>query len=191
MMMETYIEGESFNNKDFKDIPLAKGEYENCNFIDCDFSHSDFSGMAFIDCDFLRCNLSLVKVAGTAFRDVVFKNSKLLGIHFDECNQFGLCFNFDNCNLGNSSFYKVKLKKIVFRSSQLIGVDFSNCDLTASVFDKCDLSEAIFDNTNIEKADFRSSFNYSIDPELNRMKKARFSLAGLPGLLSKYGIVIQ
>jgi len=59
------------------------------------------------------------------------------------------------------------------------------------VFDNCDLTRAIFIQTNLEKADFRSSFNYSIDPEMNRMKKARFSLAGVVGLLDKYDVDVE
>ncbi|MEI6884575.1 MAG: hypothetical protein WCO02_08810 [Bacteroidota bacterium] len=39
--------------------------------------------------------------------------------------------------------------------------------------------------------DFRSSFNYSIDPGMNRMKKAKFSLAGLVGLLDQYDIEVE
>ncbi|HUZ61183.1 MAG TPA: hypothetical protein VMU83_20575 [Hanamia sp.] len=35
--------------------------------------------------------------------------------------------------------------------------------------------------TNLEKADFRSAFNYSIDPELNEIKKAKFSSDELSG----------
>jgi hypothetical protein len=50
---------------------------------------------------------------------------------------------------------------------------------------------ATFESTIIEKADFRTSFNYSIDPEKNRIKKARFSLAGIAGLLDKYDIEID
>jgi hypothetical protein len=42
----------------------------------------------------------------------------------------------------------------------------------------------------MEKADFRSAFNYSINPEINRIKKAKFSLTGLQGLLGKYDIEI-
>lgn len=70
-------------------------------------------------------------------------------------------------------------------------VDFTQSDLTEVVFDNCDLAGARFENTIIEKADLRTSFNYSIDPELNYIKKAKFSLTGLPGLLEKYGIEVD
>ena len=47
------------------------------------------------------------------------------------------------------------------------------------------------ENSNLEKADFRTAANYSFNPELNKMKKTRFSLSGLPGLLAKYDIEIE
>jgi hypothetical protein len=53
------------------------------------------------------------------------------------------------------------------------------------------LSGATFENTNLEKADFRTSFNYSIDPEINRIKKAKFALPEVLGLLNKYDLVIE
>jgi hypothetical protein len=44
---------------------------------------------------------------------------------------------------------------------------------------------------NLKKADLRTAYNYHIDPESNKLKKAKFSLQGLPGLLDKYGIDIE
>jgi uncharacterized protein YjbI with pentapeptide repeats len=69
--------------------------------------------------------------------------------------------------------------------------DFTECDLTGSTFDICDLTGATFDNTNLEKTSFSTAFNYSIDPEINRIKKAKFSVPGVLGLLNKYDIVIE
>ena len=70
-------------------------------------------------------------------------------------------------------------------------MDFSEADLTGVVFDNCDLTKAIFDQTNLEKVDFRTSYNYSIDPEKNRIHKARFSASDIAGLLDKYDIHIE
>ncbi|MCW8795447.1 MAG: hypothetical protein OQK67_00080 [Chlorobium sp.] len=38
---------------------------------------------------------------------------------------------------------------------------------------------------------FHSAYNYSINPETNRIRKARFSLSGLAGLLDVYDIEIE
>ena len=115
----------------------------------------------------------------------------MLGLHFENCNQFALTFSFENFALDHSSFYKTKIKKTIFKNTQLKEADFTECDLTGSVFDNCNLQGATFEKTLLEKVDFRTSFNYSIDPEINRVKKARFSVTGIAGLLDKYDIEIE
>ena len=53
------------------------------------------------------------------------------------------------------------------------------------------MNGAIFDNTILEKSDFRTSYNYAMNPEINSIKKAKFSLQGIPGLLGKYNIEVE
>ncbi len=55
----------------------------------------------------------------------------------------------------------------------------------------CDLSNAKFENTILESADIRTSFGYSIAPDSNKIKKAKFSLTGIEGLLHSYHIHID
>jgi uncharacterized protein YjbI with pentapeptide repeats len=76
-------------------------------------------------------------------------------------------------------------------SCQLQEVDFSESDLNEGVFNDCDLTHATFERTNLEKADFRTASNFSIDPENNKLKKAKFSTDGLAGLLTKYQLQID
>jgi uncharacterized protein YjbI with pentapeptide repeats len=63
--------------------------------------------------------------------------------------------------------------------------------MTGLIFEACNLDKAIFDNTKIDKADYRSAINYSIDPEKNSIKQAKFSKNGLEGLLLKYNLLID
>jgi fluoroquinolone resistance protein len=107
---------------------------------------------------------------------------------FEHCNEFGLSFSFENCNLSHCSFYKTKLRGTLFRNVSLNDADFTDADMSDSVFEGCDLEGAEFKNTLLERADFTTAFNYSIDPEKNRIRKARFSLSGITGLLDKYDI---
>src|SRR5690606_38939740 len=100
-------------------------------------------------------------------------------------------FSFEGCTLNHSSFYKIKIKKTVFKNSRLQETDFSECDLTSAMFDNCDLTQAVFDQTILEKDDIRNAYNYTINPKINQIKKARFSISGLPGLLGKYDIEIE
>jgi len=114
----------------------------------------------------------------------------MMGISFSSCSSFGLSFVFDNCQLQHSIFTKLKLKGQKFINCALQEVDFTEADMSAALFEQCNLERSIFRQTNLEKADLQTSFNYNIDPEANRIKKAKFSMWGLPGLLSKYEILI-
>lgn len=190
-MEQTYTEGATFEKTDFTGNGLPVGDYENCTFSHCDLSGTDLSRISFIDCDFDNCNLSTARLTETAFKEVRFNNCKLLGLHFEDCTDFLFQVHFDNCVLDLACFYKRKLKKTLFRKTSLQEADFSEADLSGAVFDECNLAGAAFDNTLLEKADFRTAYNYSLDPENNRIKKAKFSQAGLSGLLDKYDIDIE
>jgi fluoroquinolone resistance protein len=190
-MSAKYFDSKDYTRIDFTLEGFPGGEYELCTFSDCNFSGCDLSGVVFSECKFSNCNLSLVKTSQTAFREVSIRESKLLGVHFENCNPFLFSIDFDHCTLNLTSFYQLNLKKARFKHCNLAEADFTECNLIHSLFDDCDLSGAVFENTVLENADFRTSYNYSIDPEINRVKKARFSLAGIAGLLEKYGIMIE
>ena len=53
------------------------------------------------------------------------------------------------------------------------------------------LEGAIFERTNLESSDFRTATHFTIDPEKNRLKKAKFSKEGVLGLLKNYDIVVE
>jgi fluoroquinolone resistance protein len=190
-MEKAYVEDEKFEKIDFTENGLTRGEYENCVFIHCNFSNTDLSRTSFSECKFINCNLSLANLTNTVFRGIKFKDCKLVGLHFNHCDAFLFTVDFDHCLLNLSSFYKRKLKKTSFKHSNLREVDFTEADLTSSLFDNCDLLGATFEDTILEKADFRSSYHYSIHPEANKIKKAKFSMTGISGLLDKYDIEIE
>jgi uncharacterized protein YjbI with pentapeptide repeats len=127
----------------------------------------------------------------TVLQDIKFEGCKLVGLHFEDCNDFILSFSFNDCQLNYSTFYKSKIKKTIFKNSILIQVDFTEADLTEVVFENCNLEQTIFNNTVIEKTDFRTAYNFSIDPEMNKIRKTRFSSDGLSGLLDKYDIEVS
>lgn len=191
VMLEDFFEDKTFTGAVFTQIPLLKGEYTGCKFQNCDFSNANVSGIQFHQCEFLSCNLSLANLTKTVFSSVSFKQCKMLGLRFDHCSSFGFSVYVEGCMLDHSSFYRMKMKKTSFKDSKLQEVDFGECDLSAAIFENCDLIGATFDQTILEKADLRSSFNYIIDPEQNRLKKAKFSVAGCKGLLAKYDIIIS
>jgi len=189
--MDAFVEDQTFETIDFKAKPPAKGHYDHCTFLYCDLSSVNLSEIIFVDCVFTGCNLSMAAVSETVFRDVRFVDCKMLGVRFDQASTFGLSCGFEGCMLDHSSFYAMKMKKTNFLRCFLRQVDFTECDLSQAFFDGCDLADAVFERTVLEKADLRGAFNYSIDPAGNKVKKARFSLAGVHGLLTKFDILIE
>ncbi|MCC6459843.1 MAG: pentapeptide repeat-containing protein [Saprospiraceae bacterium] len=190
-MRNAFFEHEKWVGLDYSLHPLEPGEYEQCSFSGCTFLQADLSGILFTGCDFADCDLSMAKLSGTAFREVSFRNSKLLGLRFDECHPFSFAVSFDHCLLQFSSFFRVKLPKTRFRECNLEEVEFVEADLGQAVFDHCDLRGALFEQTNLEGADFRTADHFSIDPENNRIQKARFLRHNIAGLLDKYKIVLE
>ncbi|TLU55342.1 MAG: pentapeptide repeat-containing protein [Chlorobium sp.] len=184
-------ENKVFEKISFNEHSLVKGIFEECTFNNCNFNSVDLSGITFRTCSFNNCDCSLTKLKSTILQDVRFVNSKLLGVQFHECNGFLLRLYFENCMLKLSVFYKLKLKNTAFKNCNLQEADFSEADLTGALFDNCDLLLATFMHTNLEKADFRSASHYSINPEINRIRKARFSIPGVTGLLTTYDIEIE
>jgi len=190
-MENEYAVNKIFEKIDFNQIPLKKGEYENCTFVNCNFNSADLSNIIFSECLFTGCNLSMAVLTDTAIRETKFRECKMLGLKFENCNRFGLSFTAENCQLNHSSFYQLKFKNAVFAHCLLHETDFTESDFTGTVFNDCDFSLAVFNHANLEKTDFRTSYNYSINPENNRIKKAKFSLPAVTGLLDTYDIEIE
>ncbi len=190
-MERNYTEGRIYEKEDFTVNRLPDGDYENCQFVHCNLANADLSGINFIECSFNACNMGRAKLSRVSFRDVRFKDSKMIGLHFEDCNEFMLTMEFDRCILDYSSFEKLKLQHIRFMDCHMHESVFTGTDLTGAVFGHCDLQGTKFEQCILEKADFSSAYLYSIDPEKNRMRKARFSLTGTPGLLGKYDIVLE
>lgn len=169
---------------------VSSREFENCIFQHCDFSNTAFLSSTFMDCEFINCNLSMLELPSSSLKNVVFKNCKLLGIAFDACDDFLFQVTVDNCLLDFASFANKKMPRTRFSESSLKEVSFVGTHLKQSVFENCDLTRALFNRSDLTECNFTTAINYQIDPEFNVLKKARFSLQGIPGLLEKYDVTI-
>ncbi|WP_040625808.1 pentapeptide repeat-containing protein [Mucilaginibacter paludis] len=165
--------------------------FENCTLKSCDFSNVNFSGSDFIDTAFESCNFSMAKFNNTGLKNVTFKGCKLTGVNLSHCKDFLFSANFEDCILDYSSFHKKKNKKARFINCSMKSIDLTEADLSDSVFQNCDLLLAEFERTILTGANLSTAFNFTIDPEKNQLRKARFSSHGLVGLLAKYGIVVE
>ena len=190
-MLRTLHEKAAFTKIDYTEIKLSGIDFDSCVFTNCNFTKTDLSNSDFLDCLFQDCIFSMVKLNNTGLKSTRFIGCKLMGIDFTKCKYFLLSFSFAGCSLDYSTFFKKKIRNSVFRDCSVREVEFSGADLTDSSFLACDLARTVFQNTILEKADFRTALNYSIDLETNRVKGAKFSAAGVIGLLDKYQIIIE
>jgi fluoroquinolone resistance protein len=188
--MREYIESQTYENINFSGTPPELADYELCTFLRCDFTESVLNDLSFIECSFVECNLSNAKVEATGFRDVKFSGCKLTGVDFSTSNPSMISLHFEDCIMDYVSLARLHLKKTEFHRCSLMRAFFDDADLSSSKFIDCNLENAVFGKTNLEKADLSTSYNYRIDPENNRIKKAKFSTSGIAGLLTKYDIVI-
>lgn len=183
---------ENIYKKKFERVEsLELAEYESCEFVAVDFTNQNLNEFVFINCTFTDCNLGMVEVQHTSFKQVKFKDSKLLGVRFDTCNPFLFEVHFESCYLNLASFYKMKIRKAIFKNCSLSETDFVEAQLVEADFSESILSGAVFENTNLKKANFLTAKEYVINPETNRIKKAKFSVPGVLGLLEKYDIIIK
>jgi len=194
--MEKALQESSYQYKTFDKLNLS-GEliqqkiFEECIFTNCDFSECIFPKTRFVDCFFIDCNLSMVKFRNTGLQNISFRECKMLGCDFSESEPFLFEVKFESCVLDFASFADKKMPNTLFIDCTLKSSVFLKTTLNGALFQTCDLSEAVFRDTVLTEADLTSSRNYDIDPELNNIRKARFSLYGLPGLLAKYNIYIE
>ncbi len=179
----------------FDKVPFpAKGikdtQFEGCTFKNCDFTAVNFTGCDFSNTTFEDCNLSMVKFGYIGLDKVHFLGCKMVGLDFSNVKDFLFNVSFTNCILDYAAFMKKKNRKCRFNNCSLKGADFSEADLTESVFERCDLNATVFMGSTLNGANFVTSFNFTIDPEKNLLRKAKFSVHGLAGLLTNYGITI-
>ncbi len=190
-MEKVLHENKNFDNVDYTEKLLLNREFINCEFANCIFTKANLSNNNFIDCNFKSCNFSLTILQDSGIRNCEFFGCKLLGLDFSKCKRFLFSVNFQDCQLDYSSFLQMKMRKTNFINCSIKEVNFCETDLSMAIFKNCDLANTSFVRTNLEKADFRVAFNYLIDPELNKIKGAKFSTEGLSGLLVKYNIEVE
>lgn len=189
--MTEYFFDQHYNNLHYGLETLNLKEFESCTFNNCDFSECNFIGVTFMDCQFNNCNFNTSKINHTAFRTVFFNDCQIKDVNFSMSDKLIFEIHFKNCALDFSKFYALKMKDTTFTNSSLVAVDFMATDLTGVQFHHCDLYRSEFEKAIANKVDFRTSYNYTIDPSKTKLKKAQFALEGLKGLLYKHDIVVE
>jgi uncharacterized protein YjbI with pentapeptide repeats len=182
-----------FDDQIFDKFDISQGlhhEFTNCTFRGCDFSNESFGQAELTDCTFVSCNLSMVTFGNTVLNNVKFNDCKVMGVDFSKCSKFLFSVSFEKCVLNYSVFLKNDLKNTIFKRCILQETSFIETNLNSAKFLDCDLTRATFDRANLEKADLSTSRNYIINPEINKLKKTKFSMPDVLGLLSNLDIII-
>lgn len=165
-------------------------EYYNCIFVSCNFSNLSFEKTMFDNCEFRTCDFTLTKFKET-ISSSKFIECKMVGADFTKLNKFSNQITFIKSQLDYATFINIKLQNTYFKECKLLETSFDDSDLSKSVFERCDLERTSFVGTNLEKVDFSTAFNYSINPNLCKLKKAIFSSNGLRGLVDYLNIEIK
>lgn len=182
----------TFNGLNFSSQEINGIEFEDCTFEDCDFSDVTFRNCKFIECQFSRCNLSLVNLGFSRFNDVLFIESKLVGINWGNVTwpsyTLSAPIGFKQCILTDSIFLGLSLSELVMEQCKAHYVDFRDGDFSDAKFNHSDFSQAMFGSTNLSGADFSDATNYDIDLLENQIKGAKFCRFEAACLLESLGI---
>lgn len=189
--MNDYYDNETFNKVSFTTEQLSRIDFDTCVFNNCNFSDLHLINSEFLECEFTDCNFSNARLKDSSFKDTLFVSSKLIGVKFYEVDPFLLRMNFRDCQLDYASFYRLQMPNFQFVDCSIREVDFTQADAKQAYFDNCDLLGSVFEETNLEQTNFKTSRNFSIDLETNRLKGAVFSKDNVVNLLEKYKIKVE
>ncbi|MCF2859139.1 pentapeptide repeat-containing protein [Pseudoalteromonas sp. SMS1] len=168
----------TFAGEDFSGEVLSSIEFESCTFTGCNFSDAVFDRCNFVDCEFIKCNLSMVNIRYSKFSDVVFRDSKAIGIDWTKMALpkivFSAPINFFDCMLDDCSFDGMSLPDIAIESSVARRVGFRSGEFRNANFRDTNFSGALFSDTNLSGADFSSATDFDIDIFNNMLKQAKF-----------------
>jgi fluoroquinolone resistance protein len=180
---------EAFNQVSLPKTPIARSDFQSCEFIRCDLSQLVISECRFDDCTFQSCDLSLIKPQDTNFRNCHFIGCKLVGINWTAAAK-SFSVDFQDCMMHLSSFSGMNLKKIKIINCLAREVSFAETNMTEADCTMTDFSGSIFLRTNLTMANFTDAKNYRIDVRSNTVTKARFSIPEAISLLETLGIII-
>ena len=184
-------EDKQFTQEDFSKHSFLGYSFLNCSFENCNFTESSWVNAQFTNCLFKNCNLSMVDLKGSQIQEVMFEDCKLVGLEFFKCNtNFIFSMNAKDAFIQYCNFSDLDMRKTFFAGSKIYDSTFMNTVLIESDFSDTDLKGTQFQRCNLEKSNFRGASQYVIDPLVNKIKKAQFSIPDIVGLLHSFDIKI-
>lgn len=191
MSSDDFFLEEQLVSQSYKADDLLDLQYEKCQFTSCTFQETDLRSTVFDACRFIRCSIILPKIEGLVLRNVFFEDSRLLGMPFGECNQFGFNPDFSGCLIESCMFLDMKLIKKELHNNHFRNTDFMNCDLREVSFSGSRFEKTQFGHCDLRDADFREAKDYSLNPEDNKVKGSKHRLPGALSFLPFLGIDLE
>ncbi|EKE01628.1 MAG: hypothetical protein ACD_21C00088G0003 [uncultured bacterium] len=184
-----------FENLDCSSKTIQNKLFEKCEFKRCNFDKASLLNCRFVDCEFAHCALNTTIITNSAFSDVVFDNSKMMGINWPPAKwpqiRLSGLISFYSCNISHSNFFGMNLSEVNIQDCKAIDADFREADLSRSNLTNTDFHQSLFIRTKLTEADFSGAINYSIDMTLNDVKKATFTFPDCINLLQHFEIQIN
>jgi fluoroquinolone resistance protein len=194
LQSKTEFSGETFERLNLVDTDVSGRRFYDCHFAHCNFSAAKLIDCLFDGCSFTECNLSNAVVKRSAFREVLFKSCKLVGIDWPSAKWPSVALSglieFDECILNGSSFFGLTLQELKMEACQVHEVDFTETDCVDASFIQSNFESSTFHQTNLTRADFTDATNYQIDVFTNRIDDATFSLPDAINLLRSLPIKV-
>src|SRR5512140_2412868 len=183
-----------YSSQEYKKVVLRQGavrrvEFHACVFLKCSFSETAFEGCRFIDCTFKGCDLSLASLKGSACQNTRFSDSQLVGVDWtqttwaDPRSLLVRPVDFLSCALNHSTFMGLSMRHVQLEKCIAHDVSFEEADLTRANCAFTDFTGSRFLRTNLTEANFTGATHYTISPQLNTLKKTKFSLPEAMSLL--------
>lgn len=124
-----------------------------------------------------------------------FEDSKVIGINWTLADwssaKLGGPMRFSRSIVNHSTFIGLDLKEIHFRDCVVVDVDFRETDLSRADFSGTNLAKSLFGNANLTGANLSSARNYDIDPGINNLTGAKFSMPEAMSLLYNMDIDLR
>ena len=186
---DTY-EHQTFSGITLGEETVSGVTFEECTFENCSFISTKFEACRFLTSTFRGCILSAVVPMNSRFDEATFENCKVMGIDWTRTSETRK-LRFANCQLNYSNFRFLSLPGLKMERCEVKDADFIEARLKGASFARSDLEKTRFFKTDLTEADFRGAYNYAIDPAVNTLKKARFSLPEAIALLESLEIILE
>ena len=192
---QTEFSGQAFKNLSLPGVEISGREFDRCTFTKCDFREAKFADCRLRECHFVDCELNAVRLPACSLSEVEFVDCRLIGVNWTETawakGRFLVPVSFVRCVINHSLFIALDMHECEIKVCTAREADFSDADLSRANCAATDFHEARFWHTDLTDADFRGATNYTIDANINTLKRTKFSLPEAMALLYSLDIVLD